>query len=467
MLRPLALSTLLIVALACQRESRQSEAPPAADLTGKNLIVITLDTSRQDHFSCYGDPAFRGSTPHIDDLAADGALFLNGFSQTNVTNPSHVAIFTGLYALDLEVMNNGVPFPVTETGIDSLLAAFRRANYRTVAFPAIPHLAALNVPGFDESAPSQRELTAGENVDLFLAWIERDATGPFFAWLHLFDPHAPYEPPEQYQAKLYIGDPTQGEGAKLSTIARFMKAPPVVREQFGEIRDRAYPKAMYRGEIQYTDDQIGRLLSELKERGVYEETAIVLVGDHGESLGEHEIYYDHQALYENSLRIPFVLRIPGFARGLRIAEPVSHIDLVPTLAELFDLKVETEQPLRGVSLVDALAGEPDLELVGREWLIHEGGHNAEVVARRGPWKLIFRIYGLPGPSVLLFNLEEDPDEMSNIAAAHPEIVAQLQPLVQGWIDRNIWGLAAPTLEKAVTERLRALGYLPPDADEAP
>jgi arylsulfatase A-like enzyme len=267
MLRPLALSTLLIVTLACQRESRQSEAPPAADLTGKNLIVITLGTSRQDHFSCYGDPAFRGSTPHIDDLAADGALFLNGFSQTNVTNPSHVAIFTGLYALDLEVMNNGVPFPVTETGIDSLPAAFRRANYRTVAFPAIPHLAALNVPGFDESAPSQRELTAGENVDLFLAWIERDATGPFFAWLHLFDPHAPYEPPEQYQAKLYIGDPTQGEGAKLSTIARFETAPPIVQEQFAEVRDRAYPKAMYRGEIQYTDDQIGRLLSELKERG--------------------------------------------------------------------------------------------------------------------------------------------------------------------------------------------------------
>jgi hypothetical protein len=137
------------------------------------------------------------------------------------------------------------------------------------------------------------------------------------------------------------------------------------------------------------------------------------------------------------------------------------------LAELFDLKIETEQPLRGVSLVDALAGEPGLELVGREWLIHEGAHNAEVVARRGPWKLIFRIYGLPGPSVLLFNLKEDPDETSNIAAAHPEIVAQLQPLVQGWIDRNIWGLAAPTLEKAVTERLRALGYLPPDADEAP
>jgi arylsulfatase A-like enzyme len=115
---------------------------------------------------------------------------------------------------------------------------------------------------------------------------------------------------------------------------------------------------MYRGEIQYTDDQIGRLISALKERGLYEDTAIVLVGDHGESLGEHEIYYDHQGLYETSLRIPFILRLPGFPRGVRISDPVGQIDLLPTLAQLFDLKVETEQTLRGVSLVDVLRNAP-------------------------------------------------------------------------------------------------------------
>jgi arylsulfatase len=468
MLRPLALSTLLFLTLACRPESKEPETNPGANLAGKNLIVITLDTARQDHFSCYGDPEFQGTTPHIDDLAADGSLFLNGYSQTNTTNPSHAVIFTGLYALDLEVMNNHVPLPAAAAGVDTLPAAFRRANYRTAAFPAVPHLSTLDISGFDESRPPQAERSARESVDLFLDWIEGGTTAPFFAWLHLFDPHVRYEPPERYRARFYSGDPTRGEGAKLSTISRFEKAPPVAQEQFGEVRDRAYPRAMYRGEIQYTDDQIGRLISALKERGLYEDTAIVLVGDHGESLGEHEIYYDHQGLYETSIRIPFILRLPGFPRGVRISDPVGQIDLLPTLAQLFDLKVETEQALRGVSLVDVLRNGPSPVLDEREWLIHEAAHNAEVVLRRGPWKANFRIFAMhPRPPVLLFNLEEDPDEETNLADAHPEIVAELQPLVQRWIDRHIWNLANPKLEKAMLERLRALGYLPPNEAGAP
>ncbi len=467
MLRPLALSILLFVALACQQESQESEALPATDLAGKNLILITMDTSRQDHFSCYGDPEFRGTTPHIDDLADDGALFLNGYSQTNVTNPSHATIFTGLYSLDLEVMNNEVPFPIAEAGVDTLPSAFQRAGYRTAAFPAASHLTILGIPGFDESLPPQGERTARESVNLLLAWIERDPPGRFFAWLHLFDPHVRYEPPEPYRTKLYSGDPTEGGGAKLSTIAQFEMTSPIAQKQFGEVRDRAYPRAMYRGEIQYTDDQIGRLISALKERGLYEDTAIVVVGVLGECLGDHEIYYDHQGLYEVSIRIPFILRLPGFPRDVRIAEPVSHVDLVPTLAQLFDLDIETEQPLRGVSLVDALRGEPSPELDGRGWLIHEAAHNAEVALRRGPWKMIFRIFnvfGRRGPPIMLFNLEEDPDEEINLADAHPEIVAEMQPMVQRWIERHIWGLANPKLEKAMIERLRALGYLSPNTD---
>jgi len=468
-LRTCVLATLLFLMLACQPESRESGKTADAPLAGKNLIVITLDTSRQDHFSCYGDPEFRGTTPHIDDLAADGALFLNGYSQTNTTNPSHAAIFTGLYSLDLEVMNNTVPFPIGDAGVDTLPAAFRRASYRTAAFPAVPHLTQLDIPGFDESMSPLAERTARENVDLFLEWIDAgSAGGPFFTWLHLFDPHIKYEPPEPYRARLYSGDPTQGAGEKLSTIERFKRAPPIVQEQFAEVRDLAYPRAMYRGEIQYTDDQIGRLLAALKERGLYEDTAIVVVGDHGESLGEHEIYYDHQGLYEVSLRIPFILRLPGFPRGIRVSKPVGHVDLVPTLAQLFGLTIDTRQPLRGVSLVDALRNDPSPDLDAREWLIIEAAHNTEVVLRRGAWKANFRIFGLlPRPAVLLFDLQADPDEAINLADAHPEIVAELRPLVERWIERNIWNLANPKLEKAALERLRALGYLPPNEASAP
>ena len=127
----------LLPVLACQpRSSEIGELARAGALKGKNLLIITLDTTRQDHVGAYGHADARGTTPSLDRLAADGAIFLNAYSQTNVTNPSHVAIFTGLYALDARVMNNRTTLTTASPGVDTLPAAFQRAGYRTTGFPA-------------------------------------------------------------------------------------------------------------------------------------------------------------------------------------------------------------------------------------------------------------------------------------------------------------------------------------------
>ncbi len=465
--RCIPLCLALLVATACGSAQDREAGPMAAGaLRGKNLLVITLDTTRRDHISAYGVPGLEGTTPAIDRLAAQGALFENAYSQTNTTNPSHTSLFTGLYALDTRIMNNHSAFEDVAADIDTLPAAFQRAGYRTGGFAAVAHLSkqGLALPGFDEANVPPGELRASQIVPVLIRWIQQDRTRPFFAWLHLFDPHIPYRPPAKYRALYYQGDPTAGDSTPLGESPSFKRsAPKPSREQFGKVRDRRYPAAMYRGEIRFLDDQLGRLLRALEKLGLSDDTAIVLLGDHGESLGEHEIYYDHAGLYEESIRIPFIVRLPGFPAGVRITERVGQIDLAPTLVELFDVNLESTTPLRGLSLAEALRGKQGTALTGRDWMIHESASNHQIAVRRGPWKAIYSVWFME-PPVLLFDLEQDPKETHNLAKERPELVEELRVRAQPWLDEGRWKIGTEAFEKALGERLRALGYLPGDDD---
>ena len=449
---------------SCQAEPTTTPATaPPESLRGTNVLLITVDTTRRDHISAYGEPGFEGLTPAIDRLAASGTLFVNAYSQSNSTNPAHTSLFTGTYGLDNQIMNNKISYAKAGAGLDTLAEAFQRAGYRTAAFAATPHVSRslLDLPGFEHATPPTEEIPADRMVDRVLQWTDHEPSRPFFVWLHLFDPHAPYAAPADYQAEFYQGDPTAGDGLPLGRDARFNdRMAPGVRKQFGKVRDHTYPPAMYRAEVRFLDDQIGRLLAQLEARGAASSTAIVLIADHGENLGEHGIYFAHNGLYEPSIRIPFLMRLPGFPSGLRITDPVGQIDLHPTLVELFDLEVDTRAPLRGVSLVDALRGKAATEASTRELLVYESSDNREVAVRRGRWKAIFSIWWA-APSVLLFDLETDPGELRDVGHEHPELVAELRTAAEPWFDHGRWlKPATPTLDKAIAERLRTLGYIP-------
>lgn len=483
-----AASSALVVSCAFLARANPAQSPPAsaasgAELKGKNLILITVDTTRADYITCYGGP--RDLTPNIDALAADGTLFQSAYSQTNVTNPSHTAILTGLFAIDSRVFENRTAFLDACPKGDTVPQAFKRAGYRTAGFPATPHLSkadeCLNLPGFDvyPAVPEGGGFDAAQIVDHVIEWLNtQKPETPFFAWVHFFDPHMKYWPPEDYRNRFYPPgkDARAGGNPPLGDDDNFDRSPDIVKEQFKDVRDREYPPALYRGEIKYTDDQVGRLIKHLKSSGLYEKTGVVLVADHGESLGDHDVYYDHYGMFEPSMRIPFIVRLPGMPAGKKVAETVTHVDLAPTLCKLYGVELkQNDLPLHGIDLAASLKGSPNPALSARQVTVHEDAYNRQVMALKGPWKLIHM--NPPGPkyewpTVLLFNIQTDPQEKNNLAEKNPEIVSELKGHIERWLQlgkfnprQNAAGgkPVQPNTEREKT--LKALGYM--DDEEEP
>ncbi|MGH7859815.1 MAG: sulfatase family protein, partial [Candidatus Binatia bacterium] len=336
-------------------------------------------------------------------------------------------------------------------------------GYETAAFPSVPHVGeGFAWRGFDVLEAARGELRAAAVTERFLEWLAaRDDDRPFFAWLHYFDPHAPYDPPAEVAKEFYAGDPLQGE-KRLADEPFIMGSPGMeyLREWLGERRDPEYPRAMYAAEVSYTDRQLGRVLGWMSAHGLDEKIAIVVVADHGESLGEHGIFYDHAGLYEQQLKVPLLVRVPGFPAGLRLDAPVGHEDLAPTIAELFGLELRND--VEGLSLAALLRGEKSAAVARRKSLIHEHAQNLLVAMRSGPWKLILpveRRHFLPS-SPVLFDLSADAGELRTLADTHPQVVSELRQGLESRLELGVVGHTKrePGDEEAV-QRLRALGYV--------
>ncbi|MBV8199668.1 MAG: sulfatase, partial [Acidobacteria bacterium] len=282
--------------------ARPGDEPPHG--RGANLLLVTLDTVRADHLGCYG---YAGAeTPALDRLAAAGVRFAHASSPVPLTLPSHTTLLTGLLPPHHGARNNGVRGLSAET--PTLATLLAGAGYRTAAFVAafvLDHRFGL-ARGFqiydDEiERPAnaswllEAERPGGQVVDRALAWLERDDPRPFFLWVHLYDAHAPYNPPSPYRER--------------------------------------HPDHPYDGAIAFADAQVGRLLAALGQRGLAASTVVAVVADHGESLGEHGELTHGLLLYEPALAVPLLLRAPGLGPRT-VATPVSTVDLAPTLAGL-------------------------------------------------------------------------------------------------------------------------------------
>jgi len=446
MTRPPLLLGLLLVA-ACGPTSEPTPRPPI-----RNVLLITLDTTRADFLSCLGGKA--GNTPNLDALAARSVLFTDAASESNVTNPSHITIMTGLRAIEHGVHDNTLPMPPE---LDTLPAALGRKGLTSVGFPAVGHVGKIpKWQGFDEIVQADRgTLRATAITNRVLEWLDKQGSAPFFVWAHYFDPHAIYSPPRKIQEAFYDGDRNKGPGAPI-VKAPFFESQTLAVSWLGRARDPAWPEAMYAGEVHYADREIGRLLDELEARGLTDETLIVVTADHGESLGEHGIYYAHMGLYEPTIRVPLIVSVPGLEPAV-VNTRVTSLDIAPTVLELLDAGFQNSTS--GLSLVPLLEGREPEEFSLRA-LVHENAANHAVTVRRGRWKLIWPVNlehpVLPaGPE--LFDLEADPGELVNLAAEQPERVEELRALLQPWIllgPRPASGELAPE----TLAELRALGY---------
>ncbi len=396
-----------------------------------NVLLITLDTIRADRLGAYG---FEGiDTPIIDSLAARGVTFTRAYSPTPLTLPAHTSIFSGTFPPYHGVRDNGafaVPAELT------LMAEVFQANgFATAAFVGafvLDSRFGLD-QGFesyfdDFELPRQNIIGLGtvqrpaeEVIDAALEWLEGEGSSPFFLWVHLYDPHTPYAPPEPYRSK-YAGKP-------------------------------------YLGEIAYTDAQIGRLLEGLSGRGVADDTFVVVVGDHGESLGEHGEIEHGFFVYEESIHVPLIISLP-FAQlhGVRRSQLVSLVDIMPTVLEMSGL--DLPPALQGLSLVPLFSGQPDdwRQYVYAETFYpryHFGWSELQTVQDER-YKLIL------SPEPELYDLLEDPDESNNLAGDRVSIFATLERQAEAMIAAYSEGggrAQVVEIDEETRQSLAALGYL--------
>ena len=298
-----ALHTLIGLCVLTTASAAASPAPAATPLP--DIILVTIDTLRADHVGCYGYA--NGSTPALDALAKDGIRFVQAFTPSPITNTSHASILTGLLPSSHGVTDFAVPLSTAHPTVAELLKA---QNYRTAAFIGAVILDSKTLaPGFDRGFdfydnfpehPSTKsrwgrvERRGMEVVEHAEAWLSKYPTGPHFIWVHLYDPHDPYEPPMPYS--------------------------------------QTYKDHLYDGEIAYADFALAHFVAYLKTSGRYRNSMIVAVGDHGEGLGEHREDTHGIFLYDSTTHVPLIVKVPGELRaGTTVAAQVRTLDIMPTL----------------------------------------------------------------------------------------------------------------------------------------
>ena len=391
-----------------------------------NVLLVTLDTVRADRIGAYGyAPA---ATPALDRLAREGVRFADATTQAPLTAPAHAAILTGTYPARLGVRDNATtPVPESATTAAEL---FKARGYQTAGFAGAFILAApygfaqgfdhfdADFAGFSDSQKLQVQRRGGAVVDAALAWLNRARPQPFFAWVHLYDAHAPYEPPAPFDA-------------------RFKASP-------------------YDGEVAYVDACIGRLVAALEASSRLDRTIVAVVGDHGESLGEHGEQEHGMFLYEGVLRIPWILRLPGRAHaGLVVAEQVRAIDVLPTLAALAGMPVPRGDGESVAPVIDGKARRDPPASYAETWYPrwHYGWSELTAIRAEG------RKY-IAAPRAELYDLRADAAERSNLAGARAPLAAgmaaALTRIAGGF---GAAAVAAPQPDAETMARLRSLGYV--------
>lgn len=396
-----------------------------------NVLVVSIDTLRADRLGSYGYAA--AQTPALDRLAARGLRFERAATVTPLTLPAHASLFTGTFPAFHGVRDNG-QFYVSED-LTTLAEVLKANGYRTGGFIGAFvldrrwGLAQGFDTYFDNFDLSKYELAAGidaaqrpgrDVVDQALQWLREPAGQPFFAWVHLYDPHAPYEAPEPIAARF----PRTMSGA-------------------------------YDAEIAETDAEIERLLDQLRDARRLDDTVVVVVGDHGESLGEHEERQHGFFVYDATTRIPLIIAGPGIAARV-VPDQVRIADVMPTIMDL--LHITSPATVQGTTLMPAARGERlDLLALSESWYprYHYGWSELTAVSD-GRYKFI------AAPRRELYDTQMDPGETHDLSAANPRLADTLDRAMQAMTARTSSASKAQPpkeVDPDVEERLRALGYV--------
>jgi arylsulfatase A-like enzyme/Tfp pilus assembly protein PilF len=395
-----------------------------------NVLLITIDTVRADHVGCYGYGQIK--TPTLDALAHDGVVFERAISQVPLTWPSHAAILTGTYPFQNGVQDfTGQPL---EPRFRSVAQSFQQAGYATGAVVSAFVLdrswgLARGFDFYDDRFSAETfaakdiglvDRKAGESVDHAITWLKKRPAAPFFFWLHLYDPHSPYDPPEPFRS--------------------------------------AYRDRPYDGEIAYADQELGRLIAYLKQNHLYDSTLVVMLSDHGESLGEHGEKEHGFFVYNATVHIPLIVKPPAGSgiRPGRVARPVETVAVAPTLLELAGLKNDLSDQEKGrrglfgadVEKRDAAYSETFYPFSSFGW---SPLHATETA----------KYHYIEAPQPELYDVETDPGEKNNLATQQAGAAAVLKDKITKLQQEHPFSAATAGsgLSPDAQEKLRALGYV--------
>lgn len=440
-----------------------------------DVVMIAIDTLRADHVHSFGNDWIR--TPHLDALAGDGVRFTRCYATAPWTLPSFASIFTGLTPSHHGAV--GGAREVLDERFTTLAEHLAEAGYRTYGVASVKWL---TIPfgtaqGFNFELPlaSPPKLEGGPLVTaLGKATFDLPRDKPLFTFLHYFDAHAPYAPPPPFARMYYEGD----ERAPGEPVLDFLRSPANAApnrdggmyDWLAGVTDLRFPAREYAAGVSYTDDHVGQIVAELKRRGRYDDTLIIVVADHGEHLGEHDIWFTHTLPYQETLHVPLLVKLPrGRAAGRVVDTPVSTLDIVPTLLDWLDLPAANGDGRSLRDLVDGRDGG-DASL-----LVAEQGSDANDFSKSlidWPRKLI--CFRTPeGERYELYDLSRDPGERHDLAASHPDDVAVLSARLWALFEEQRPLGAAPAsgqaeLSARARRQLRSLGYVAgSDAPRAP
>ncbi len=467
----------------------------------KNVVLIVVDALRTDRVGVYsGDDL----TPNIDSLANDGEVFEYCFSCVNATDSSVTTILTGLYPTRHGVINHGegvteeeqqfaagtTPLPelldssYEAVGIDTLERWHQRGfetyinprrkqdnsliQYAGTIVEQLPSSIEASIKDIysrstaDDVQPTQSEMITDNALHTI-----GSTTSPFFLFAHYWDTHIPYIPLEDHPEKIRERTYDESNESLKKLIEPIEKSPWANRLEenlAGDAESVIDLKRKYDAGVWQADQAVGRIVNELRQEEIYDETAIIITADHGESFTEHGIYFDHHGLYDPTIHVPLIIKAPGFEG--RENQFVQHFDLAPTILDLLRVNYQKER-FDGVSLVTEGG-----RTLNRDAVLAEEGHTARKrMIRTQSYKYIKRLDDRSecrycdvrhAADEELYDLVNDPEEEHNIVDDEPEAKAQLDQQLNSWIEQ----LPEPSKEEAtfgtsqeVKDHLEEMGYL--------
>lgn len=402
-----------------------------------NILLVGIDSLLADRMSCYGHS--RLTTPHIDALAREGTLFERYYSPHIPTTSGYANMLTGMDAFSTQVVALRHQGPM-RSEIKTLPEILREFGYTStsVGFKGNPASRGFDNylefsgwgPGGDGRSHKAESLNAVAIPELDRLIDEDD---PFLLFLRHMDPHSPYLPPGPFERIFYHGDECDPQNESMKPVMEFKP----FRDYFASwmpdgIADKDYVIAQYDGAIAYMDAAIQNIFEALAARGVMDETIVIVTSDHGETLYDHDCYFDHHGIYDVTLHVPMIIRYPGkVPADKRVGGYCQQYDLVPTLMDLLEL--DSGIDFDGESLIpmardEVVSHRSEFYITECTWMRKHGWRTPE-------WKLIVALE--PDfhfkPPVELYNLVEDPHEDNNLAEAEPSVVDLLRGRMERWI----------------------------------